>query len=43
MGDTDIEILEGLEQGQEIVTGSYRTLRQLENEARIRVEKKKGD
>jgi HlyD family secretion protein len=43
MGDTDIEILEGLEEGQEIVTGSYRTLRQLENEARIRVEKKKGE
>ncbi len=43
MGDTDIEILEGLEEGQEIVTGSYRTLRQLENEARIKVEKKKGE
>jgi HlyD family secretion protein len=43
MGDTDIEILEGLEEGQEIVTGPYRTLRQLENEARIKVEEKKGD
>jgi HlyD family secretion protein len=44
MGDTEIEILEGLEEGQEIVIGSYRTLRQLENEARIKVEKKKkGD
>jgi HlyD family secretion protein len=43
MGDTDIEILEGLEDGQEIVTGSYRTLRQLENEARIKTEKKKGE
>jgi HlyD family secretion protein len=43
MGDTDIEILEGLEEDQEIVTGSYRTLRQLENEARIKVQKKKGD
>jgi HlyD family secretion protein len=41
MGDTEIEILEGLEEGQEIVTGSYRTLRQLENEARIKAEKKK--
>jgi HlyD family secretion protein len=39
MGDTDIEILEGLEGGEEIVTGSYRTLRQLENEARIKFEK----
>jgi HlyD family secretion protein len=43
MGDTDIEIVEGLEDGQEIVTGSYRTLRQLENEAHIKVEKKKGE
>ena len=43
MGDTEIEILEGLEEGQEIVTGSYRTLRQLENEARIKVEKKKEE
>ena len=43
MGDTEIEILEGLEEGQEIVTGSYRTLRQLENEARIKVEKKKRE
>ncbi len=41
MGDTDIEVLEGLEEGQEIVTGSYRTLRQLEDEARIKKKKKK--
>lgn len=41
MGDTDIEVLEGLEEGQEIVIGSYRTLRQLEDEARIK--KKKGE
>jgi len=40
MGDTEIEITEGLEVGQEIVTGSYRTLRRLENEARIKLEKK---
>ncbi len=43
MGDTEIEITSGLEEGQEIVTGSYRTLRQLENEARLKVEKKKGE
>jgi HlyD family secretion protein len=40
MGDTEIEITEGLEEGQEIVIGSYRTLRTLENEARLKVEKK---
>jgi HlyD family secretion protein len=43
MGDTEIEITEGLEEGQEIVTGSYRTLRQLENEARLKVDEKKGE
>jgi HlyD family secretion protein len=43
MGDTDVEILEGLEEDQEIVTGSYRTLRRLENEAKIKRQKKKGD
>jgi len=43
MGDTDIEILEGLTEGQEIVTGSYRTLRQLENDAKIKTKKKKGE
>jgi len=41
MGATDVEVVDGLEPGQEIVTGSYRTLRTLENEARIRAEKKK--
>jgi len=43
MGDAEIEILEGLTEGQEIVTGSYRTLRQLEDEARIKTNKKKGE
>ncbi len=43
MGDTEIEITEGLEEGLEIVTGSYRTLRQLENEARLKVDKEKGE
>ena len=43
MGNTEIEILEGLTEGQEIVTGSYRTLRQLEDEARIKTKKKKGE
>jgi HlyD family secretion protein len=38
MGDTEIEITEGLEEGQQIVTGSYRTLRTLENEARLKIE-----
>ena len=41
MGATDIEVVEGLEPGQEIVTGSYRTLRTLEDGARLKAEKKK--
>ena len=41
MGDNNIEILEGLTEGQENITGSYRTLRQLENEAKIKQQKKK--
>jgi HlyD family secretion protein len=40
MGDTDIEIVKGLEGGEEIVTGSYRTLRNLKDDARIKVESK---
>jgi HlyD family secretion protein len=40
MGETDIEIIEGITEGQEIVTGSYRTLRNLKDDARIKVETK---
>jgi HlyD family secretion protein len=41
MGDTDIEIVKGLEGGEEIVTGSYRTLRNLKDDARLKVESKR--
>ena len=41
MGETDIEITEGITEGQEIVTGSYRTLRNLKDQARLRIEKGK--
>ena len=40
MGETDIEITEGLGDGQMIVTGSYKTLRNLKDEARIKTEQK---
>jgi HlyD family secretion protein len=40
MGETDIEITEGIAAGQEIVTGSYRTLRNLKDDSRIKVESK---
>ena len=41
VGETDVEIVNGLTEGQEIVSGSYKTLRTLKNEARIKLEKKK--
>jgi len=40
MGETDIEITQGIADGQEIVTGSYKTLRSLKDQARIRTEAK---
>jgi HlyD family secretion protein len=41
VGETEIEILEGLKESDEIVTGSYRTLRTLKDEAFVKVETKK--
>jgi HlyD family secretion protein len=41
VGETDLEVLEGLKEGEEIVTGSYKTLRILKDEARIKTETKK--
>lgn len=38
IGDSDIEILEGVKDGDEIVTGSYRTLRTLRNDAQLKIE-----
>jgi HlyD family secretion protein len=43
LGETQLEILEGLDEGEKIVSGSYRTLRTLKNEALVKVEKKKGE
>lgn len=37
-GETDIEVVGGLQPGDEIVTGSYKTLRTLKDKARIKVE-----
>jgi HlyD family secretion protein len=41
MGETDVEILEGLTDGEEIVTGSYRTLRTLKDGAVLKIEQPK--
>lgn len=38
-GLTDIEVTEGLKEGEEIVTGSYRVLRELRHRAKVKVEK----
>jgi HlyD family secretion protein len=41
MGETDVEVLDGVKEGDQIVTGSFKTLRTLKDQARIKVEKKK--
>ncbi len=41
LGDTEIEISEGLKEGEEIVTGSYKTLRTLKDKARLKIETEK--
>jgi len=41
MGDTDVEITEGVTEGQEIVSGSYKALRSLKDEAKLKIENKK--
>ena len=38
IGTTDIEVVNGLTEGEEIVTGSYRVLRTLEEDARVKIE-----
>jgi HlyD family secretion protein len=40
MGDTDVEIVNGVKDGEEIVSGSYKTLRTLKEDARIKIEDK---
>jgi HlyD family secretion protein len=41
MGDTEIEVVSGLSEGSELVSGTYRTLRTLKHEARIKIEERK--
>lgn len=42
VGESDLEILEGIKEGEEIVTGSYKTLRTLLDDARIKIEAPAG-
>jgi len=37
-GATDIEVLGGLNEGEEIITGSYKVIRTIRNEARVKVD-----
>jgi HlyD family secretion protein len=39
-GATDIEVLEGLKEGEEIITGSYKVIRTLRNDAKVKVDNK---
>ena len=39
-GSTDIEVLSGLEEGQEIITGSYKVIRTLRNDTKVKVDNK---
>jgi HlyD family secretion protein len=39
-GTTDIEVTSGLNEGDQIITGSYKVIRTLRNEARIKVDNK---
>ncbi len=39
MGSTDVEVVKGIQQGDEIVTGSYQVLRTLKNKTKVKIEK----
>lgn len=39
-GATDIEVLSGIKEGDEIITGGYKALRTLRNDARIKIDNK---
>ena len=41
IGETEIEIGEGLKEGEEVITGSYKTLRTLKDQAKVKLEVKK--
>lgn len=41
-GQTEIEVLTGLKEGEEIVTGSYKTLRTLKTDTKVKVDNKEA-
>ncbi len=42
-GITDIEVLSGLKEGDQIVTGSYQVIRTIRNDAKVKVDNKKRE
>jgi HlyD family secretion protein len=42
IGETEIEIGDGLKDGEEVVTGSYKTLRTLKDQSKVKLEVKKA-
>ena len=41
IGETEIEVTDGVAPGDEIVTGSYKTLRTLKDKSKVKVEQPK--
>jgi HlyD family secretion protein len=41
LGETEIEILDGLKEGDEVVVGSYKTLRTLKDAAKVKPDARK--
>ncbi len=39
-GATDIEVLSGLAEGEQIITGTYQVIRTIANEAQVKVDNK---
>ena len=39
-GATDIEVLSGLKEGDQIITGSYQVIRTIRNDAKVKVDNK---
>jgi HlyD family secretion protein len=39
-GTTEIEVLKGLQEGDEVITGSYKVIRTIRNEAKVKVDNK---
>jgi HlyD family secretion protein len=43
MGSKDVEVVKGLEAGQEIITGSYKVLRTLKPDTKVKIDNKVGE